>query len=164
MVMSLAPFFGPPCIFCNYQSLCVLFIAVGLPSVLWFCWLGIRKSIWPVKIKWWGVGVVICLEWAADCLHMVHLMPLHPQTPSSLASFKSRLVLPFRYWLTQVILERRPLNGCSSSSNMYNSWFGLLCVSFSTCVCQDPNFWMKWPLTYQYGNVWHAAWPGCCPG
>jgi len=27
------------------------------------------------------------------------------QTPSSLASFKSRLVLPFWYWLTQVVLE-----------------------------------------------------------
>jgi len=34
----------------------------------------------------------------------------------SLASFKSRLVLPFWYRLTQVVLEKRPLNGCSSSS------------------------------------------------
>jgi len=39
------------------------------PSVLWHCWLGVRKSIRPVKIGWWGVGVVICLEWDADCLH-----------------------------------------------------------------------------------------------
>jgi len=31
------------------------------------------------------------------------------------ALFKSRLVLPFWYWLTQVVLEKRPLNGCSSS-------------------------------------------------
>ena len=30
-----------------------------------------------------------------DCLHMVQLMPLHPKTPSSLASFESGLVLPF---------------------------------------------------------------------
>jgi len=37
---------------------------------------------------------------------MVQLMPLHPQTPSSLASFESRLVLPF-----QVVVEKRPLNG-----------------------------------------------------
>ena len=28
------------------------------------------------------VGVVICLEQGADCLHMVQLMPLHPTTPS----------------------------------------------------------------------------------
>ena len=32
--------------------------------------------------------MVICLEQGADCLHMVQLMPLHPKTASSLASFK----------------------------------------------------------------------------
>ena len=37
-------------------------------------------------------------------MHMVQLMPLHPKTPSSLASFKSRLLLPFWYWLTQIFL------------------------------------------------------------
>jgi len=46
---------------------------------------------------------------------MVQLMPLHPKTPSSLASFKSRLVLPFWYQFTQVILEKRLFNGCSIS-------------------------------------------------
>jgi len=40
-------------------------------QVLWHCWLGIRKSIRLVKIEWWGVGVVTCLEQGADCLHMV---------------------------------------------------------------------------------------------
>ena len=33
-----------------------------------------------------GVGVVICLEGGADCLHMVQLMPVHPKTMSSLVS------------------------------------------------------------------------------
>ena len=51
--------------------------------------------------------MVICLEQGADCLHMAQLMPLHPQTPSSLASFKSRLVFPFWYWLTQVVMEKK---------------------------------------------------------
>jgi len=32
---------------------------------------------------------------------------------STLVSFKSRLVLPFWYRLTQVVLEKRPSNGCS---------------------------------------------------
>ena len=36
--------------------------------------------------------MVVCLERGADCLHMVQLMSLHPKTPSSLASFKSRQV------------------------------------------------------------------------
>ena len=88
-----------------------------LPSVLWHCWSGTRKSIRPLKILSDEVLVWSCLERGADCLHTVQLMPPHPQTPSSLASFKSRLVLPFWYQLTQVVMEKRPLNGCSSSSS-----------------------------------------------
>ena len=66
---------------------------------------------------------VICLERGGDCLHMVQLMPLHPKTPtpSSLASFKSRLVLPFWYQLTQVFLGKRPFSSSSSSNNNNNS-------------------------------------------
>jgi len=44
---------------------------------------------------------------------MVQLMPL--PNPSSLASFKSGLVSPFWCRLTQDVLEKRSLNGCSSS-------------------------------------------------
>ena len=42
------------------------------------------------------------------------------KAPSSVASFKSTLVLPFWNWLSQVVLENRPLNGCSSSSSSSN--------------------------------------------
>ena len=38
-------------IICSFSS--------HLPSVLWHCWLGTRKSIRPVKIEWWGVAVII---------------------------------------------------------------------------------------------------------
>jgi len=48
---------------------------IYLPSVLWHCWFGVRKSIRPVKSEWWGVGVVICLQRGVDCLHMVQLIP-----------------------------------------------------------------------------------------
>jgi len=51
--------------------------------------------------------VVICLERGAD-LHMAQLMPLL----ISLASVKSRLVLPFWYRLTRVVLDKGPLNVC----------------------------------------------------
>ena len=33
----------------------------------WHCWSGVRKSILPVKIEWWGVAIVICLKWVVDC-------------------------------------------------------------------------------------------------
>jgi len=52
------------------------------------------------------------------------------QTPSSLASLKSRLVLPFWYRLTEIVVQKRPLNGCNSSSllllseeRVRNYWF-----------------------------------------
>ena len=53
-----------------------------------------------LKTEWWGADMVICLERGAD-LHMAQLMPL-PLTVS--CSVKSRLVLPFWYWLTRVVL------------------------------------------------------------
>jgi len=48
------------------------------PSVLWRCCLDIRKSIQPVKLEWWGAGVVICLERGVNDLHMVQLMLRSP--------------------------------------------------------------------------------------
>ena len=51
-----------------YQSYC------QSASVLLRCWLGGRKGIRPVKIKWWGAGMVMCLERGAD-LHMFQLIP-----------------------------------------------------------------------------------------
>ena len=50
----------------------------------------------------------------------------NPQTSLSLASFKSRLVLPLWFWITQVYLEKRPLNGCSIGRNIlpynFDTW------------------------------------------
>jgi len=52
--------------------------------------------------------MVICLVRGAN-LHMAQLMPL-PLTV--FASVKSRLVLPFWYRLTWVVVDKGPLNGC----------------------------------------------------
>ena len=49
------------------------------------------------------VGMVICVQRGADCLHMIQLMPLHPKTPSFLASFKSRLVFIARCYASAVL-------------------------------------------------------------
>jgi len=82
-----------------------------LPSVLWRCWLGGRKGIWPVKNEWWGADVVICLEWGADLHYCIWSSWCHCHS-LSLASVKSRLVLPFWYRLTQVDSEKGLLNVC----------------------------------------------------
>ena len=52
-------------------------------------------------------------------MHIIQLVPLHPKTPSSLASFKVRLVLPFWYRLTQVVLEKAVKRvKCSTTSSV----------------------------------------------
>ena len=58
--------------------------------------------------EWWDAVVVICLEQGED-LQMAQLMHCHSL---SLASVKSRLVLPFWYRLTWVVPDKWPLNGC----------------------------------------------------
>jgi len=72
-----------------------------MPSVLWRCWLGSRKGIRPVKN--WVVGCRCCYLGQGADLHMAQLMPL-PLTNS--CSSKSRLVLPFWYRLTRVVLDK----------------------------------------------------------
>ena len=58
--------------------------------------------------------MVVCLECNAD-LHMSQLMSL------SFASVKSRLVLPIWYRLTQVVLDKGPLNRCLRAATLCNS-------------------------------------------
>ena len=57
--------------------------------------------------------MVICLERGVDCLHMVQLVPLHPPNPHHLLPHLN----PDWFYLsgtgTQVVLEKRPSNGCS---------------------------------------------------
>jgi len=80
-----------------------------LETVLWRCWFGGRKGIRSVKNcgEIGPTGVVVCLERGAD-LHIrsswCHCHSL------SLASVKSRLVLPFSYRLTRVVPDKGPLN------------------------------------------------------
>ena len=52
--------------------------------------------------------MVICLEQGTD-LHTAQLMPL-PLTASCFS--KILMVLPFWYWLTQVVPDKEPLNVC----------------------------------------------------
>jgi len=81
-------------------------MTMRVPSVLWCCWLSSRKSIQPEKKR-----VVECwcgyLSEARCRLAYCHWCHCHSL---SLASVKSRLVLPFWYWLIQVVRDKGPLN------------------------------------------------------
>jgi len=109
---------------------CRFLTEIVLASVHWRCWLGGRKGIRPVKNWVVGAGVVIGLDRGAD-LHMAQLMPL-PVTVSCFS--KSRLVLPFWYRLTRVVLEKGPLNGCVCAY-----------VPFFNCWCSLQHYFHPWP-------------------
>jgi len=69
--------------------------------------------------------------------------PADPRTPSSLASFKSRLVLPFWYQVSPLVLKKRPSNGHSSSSfhilTSQNSIFIWLWGCFKVLYCRQTS-------------------------
>ena len=77
--------------------------------VLWRCWLGGRKGIRPAKKMSGGV-----LAWLSVCSKLqTCICPSWCHCHSlSLASVKSRSVLPFWYRLTWVVPDKGPLNGC----------------------------------------------------
>ena len=130
-----------------------------VPSLLWHCWLGVRKSIWPIK-NWMMRCWCGCLS-GARCRLFAYGpagATTIPKLLSSFASFKSRLVLPFWYRLTQVVLEKRPLNGCSSS--YVALWLDIteaLLTAFliKFCASSDCLLTASWTVPLQVIQVTH---------
>jgi len=120
------------CMYCFRKWLIsVMCIRHELPSVLWHCWLGIRKSIRAVKnwvircwcgylsgawYKWFAYGPA-----DATC------------TLSFLVPLKSRMIWPFWCRLTQFVLEKRQLNGCLCWALLlkYCKEYNIYCMSFA---------------------------------
>ena len=103
-----------------------------------------------VWLSLWSEVQIVCI-WSSWCHY-------HPQTLSSFASFKSRLVLPFWYRLTQVVLEKRPLNGCSSS--YVALWLDIteaLLTAFliKFCASSDCLLTASWTVPLQVIQVTH---------
>jgi len=84
-------------------------VLVSVPSVLWRCWFGNRKG-YPGGKKLSG-GVLAWLSVWSEVQTCIWPSWCHSHS-LSLASVKSRLVLPFGYQLTWVVPEKRLLNGC----------------------------------------------------
>ena len=112
---------------CWLLILCIFFIQgtdMTLPSVLWRCWLGSRKGIWPVKNWVVGAGVVICLGRGAD-LHMAQQMPL----PLTVSCF-SKIQIGFTFLV--LFLEW----GISFGKLYPSKWNGGICWGYD--IGLDP--------------------------
>ena len=89
-------------------------------------WLSIWNEVQTVRI------------WSSWC-------HCHLKTLLSLASFKSRLALPFWYQLPRVFLENTPLNGCSNSTELLTTTIPYLAESFTVLagcaagLAAEPN-------------------------
>ena len=90
------------------QNLSFSTVKLQVASVLWDCWLGIRKSIRSVKA--WVTRCWRGYLSGAKCKWFPYGPADATATPSSLASLTSRMVEPFRCWLTGVVLEKSPLS------------------------------------------------------
>ena len=139
-----------------------------MPSVLWHCWLGGRKGIRPVKNFLSGVVLAWLSVWSEmqTCIwpSWCHCHSL------SLASVKSRLVLPFWYWLTRVVLENGPLNGCvcvclcAAVNSLLFYIIYLLYLTFcswkpdfSAAEAYIQNFYKQDSVKFQKQYVWLAS-------
>ena len=100
--------------------MCILLLMFhGLvPSVLWRCWLGGRKGIRPLK-KLSG-GVLAWLSVWSKVQTCIFPSRCHCHS-LSLASVKSRLILPFLYQLTWVVPEKGRSTGVCSMVCLYFS-------------------------------------------
>ena len=71
----------------------------------------------------------------------------------SLASVKSRLVLPFWYWLTRVVLDKGPLNGCVC-----------VCLTlFLSFIEPRPSTAMRQPAISWSRFTFSPPWPSIFP-
>jgi len=99
--------------------------SVLVPSLLWCCWLGGRKGIRSVKN--WVVGRWRGYLSGARC-RLVYGPADATSTHCLLLQKKTRLVLPFWYWLTRVVSDKEPLNRCVGLC-------ACACARVCVCVC-----------------------------
>ena len=109
--------------------------------MLWRCWLGGRKGIRPVNT--WVVGCWRGYLSVARCrLAYGHSL--------SLASVKSRLVLPFWYRLSRVVLDKGPgvtyfLTYCVCGARIQWQWLAVCAVTAMVDSTLTHWYWrLRW--------------------
>jgi len=95
------------------------------------------------KTDWWGAGVVVCLQQAAD-LHMAQLMPL-PLT----VSFFSKIQIGFTF----LVLA----NLASTGKMAVKRVCVCVCVYMSTCVSQLAHLGEKCRILLQQNFTAHSG-------
>jgi len=114
-----------------------------------------------VWLSVWSEVQIVCI-WSSWC-HCI------PKPHHLLPQFKSRLVSPFWYWLTQVVMEKRPLDGCSSGIGSC----GGTCTSGSCTwagVCVGCQLMRKMTRALVLSRRSHtrrrksSIWTECCRG
>jgi len=127
------------------------------PSVLWCCWLGGRKGIWPVNN--WVVGCWHGYLSGARCI-WPGWCHCHSQ---SLASVKSRLVLPFWYRLTRVVPDKGPLNWCvlSPRSSASCTQGRAVAVNKQQCACYIW-YWHRFRISTETVQTTPSVGSGIC--
>ena len=123
-----------------------------LPSVLWCCWLGSGKGNRPVKNSvvgcWCG-----CLSWLWSKVQTC-IWPSWCHSHSlSLASVKSRLVLPFWYRLNWVYPEKGPLNGCVCVRNRLSIVPNFTPPSLLPPQGQKSDKWKRWQMMISFTSI-----------
>ena len=91
--------------------------------------------------------MVICLERGAD----LHGPADATATRCLFASVKSRLVLPFWYWLTWVVQDKGPLNRCVCLSMHTKAWHiraCSFCCFWNPSVEDEGNGWFLWLMLW----------------
>ena len=99
-----------------------------------------RQEGHPACKKWWGAGVVICLERGAD-LHMSHLMP----PPLTVSCFSK-----IQFGFTFLVLAHPGSHG--------KRVVKLVCVCVCVCVCVVEDIRTVTIRKRCWVTVWQALW------
>jgi len=122
---------------------CMLEVVCNQTSVLWYRWLGVRKSIHP---EWRGASVISEITTLASRHQRYAYCPADAApTPVLLTLLKSRMVLRFCWRPTYVFLEKRRLNRycwcmCMQVCAAGILWLNTLIV-WSGFWCEDYHRW-----------------------